>query len=225
MDEDALSSGSTGYYEAPNMGTATNPRPFTASDLNEDLSVIGQRAPLRFFNNPANFGRVIVIRSGQVGDEGFFALETIPNTWRTAGPSADGIVNWFGDPFASGSFNVGPGLGSGSNPEALLDGVPDLTPLRASGLRGLIGRTVVAVLHDSDVSINYSPLTGSLKGNTLGTLAFKVLEVKTASGFSSSTLPLVTIQVLNPALVFDDPRELPAAPAPTSSSVPMDTVP
>jgi flagellin-like hook-associated protein FlgL len=226
IDEDCIDNTSPGYYLPPNTGRGVNGRTWSASDVNDDRTRLAQRTPLRFFNNPANFGRQIVIRSGQVGDEGLFAVKTIPNNWATAGPTNDGLKNYIGDPCLPYPHNVGNGLGTGNDPESRLDKIPNVTPLRAAGLKGLIGRTVCAIVYDSDISINYSPLNGSLKGETNGVVAFKVLEVKMAQGFSSSTLPLLTIEIVDPCVAFAGGQELYLnAPVPVSSSVPADITP
>jgi hypothetical protein len=107
-----------------------------------------------------------------------------------------------------------------------LDKVPDLTPLRATALNNLKGRDVCAVVYDSDISINYGPLNGSLKGANLGTVAFRVLSVTPLSGYSSGSLPAVEIEILDARevctrqLVLGTDSE---APPPTSSSEPYDT--
>ena len=94
--------------------------------------------------------------AGEVGDEGWFALTSTPDSWTAAGPSSDGIQNF---------VQAGPGLGSpdaNGDREALLDKIPGVTPLRAEGLALLVGLSVCNVVFDSDVSINYDPIDGSL---------------------------------------------------------------
>jgi hypothetical protein len=155
-----------------------------------------------------------------VGDEGWFALRTIPQSWADAGPRDNGAVNY---------LTPGPGLGAGDpddDREILLDKVPDVTPLRAEGLSMLTGKTVLAVVHDSDVSINYSPLLGNLQGANLGLVAFEVLRVTERRDGSTGSLPRVTIRIrsvedisLLPLALFSN------APVPPSSSEPYDTVP
>src|SRR5690606_8493077 len=103
-------------------------------------------------------GSTITLYTGEVGDEGWFALKTIPEAWKTAGPTSNGTENFLA---------AGPGLGSGNDKEALLDNVPDITPLRAAGLKMLVGKTIIAVVYDSDISMNYGPLRGNLKGANL----------------------------------------------------------
>ena len=226
LDEDAIDNTSPGYYLPPNTGKGTNGRPFSETQVNDNIAKIGLRKPLQFFNNPANFGRKIVIRSGQVGDEAFFALKVIPNSWRNTGPTQNGLRNYIGRPCQPYPHNVGKGLGRGDNPEVLLDDIPKVTPLRATGLKMLVGRTIAAVVYDSDISINYGPLMGNLQGENLGVVAFKVIAVKKAVDFSSSTLPLVTIQIVDPCEAFStNPTLFLNAPEPSSSSEPFDINP
>ncbi len=46
---------------------------------------------------------MISLYTGQVGDEGWFALENIPQAWDDAGPTGDGLRNF---------LVAGPGLGT-----------------------------------------------------------------------------------------------------------------
>jgi len=203
IDEDSIDNGSP-----PNF--------FSAFDVNDQLAAIGLRAPLPAFSG-ANVGTQITLWTGQVGDEGWFAVKVIPPVWDAAGPTTDGLTNY---------VLAGPGLGSGRNPEAHLDKIPKVTPLRATGLSMLVGQTVCAVVYDSDISMNYGPLEGSLKGANLGIVAFKVLEVNQLFGQSSSSLPKVLVEIVDPEAAFNGPFTLFLdAPEPSSSSVPFDIVP
>ena len=68
---------------------------FTDADLNESRARVGRREQLAWFANPSNHGRVIDLPSGQVGDEGWFTLTTVPGTWASAGPaSSSGVTSW-----------------------------------------------------------------------------------------------------------------------------------
>ena len=77
--------------------------------VNEDIADKGVRAVL-----PIPVGTVTTLRTGQVGDEGWFAMKTILDSWADAGPTADGLQNYVGV-----SPVVGPGLGTGPDPEVL----------------------------------------------------------------------------------------------------------
>lgn len=194
------------------------PNNFSADDVNDQLATIGFRQPLRFFEN--NVGREIDLFTGQVGDEGWFALKTIPNSWVSTGPTGNGLRNY---------LTPGPRLGSpvpDDDREVLLDKIPNVTPLRATGLAMLVGQTVYAVVYDSDISINYSPLTGNLQGANLGVVAFDVLRVTQRMDGSSSDLPRVSIRIRSAQNISGLGLGLFVnAPIPQSSSVPFDIAP
>ncbi len=85
------------------------------------------------------------------------------------------------------------------------------------------------MVYDSDISINYDPLDGSLKGANLGTVAFEVISVTELTGFSSSSLPQVEIKILDREEVCEEDHDLCTddgdCPAPISSSEPFDVEP
>jgi hypothetical protein len=203
IDEDSIDNGN-------------EPNGFSDTDVNDNLAEVGVRVPLKYFTD--NVGEVITLYTGEVGDEGWFALKTIPNAWRNAGPTPNGLRNY---------LSPGPGLGGGEDDkEVLLDKIPDVTPLRATGLAMLKGAVVLAVVYDSDVSINYSPLNGNLQGANLGLVALEVLEVVARTDGSDSSLPQVTVRILRVSEVQE--RELRLfvnAPVPASSSTPFDISP
>ena len=176
IDEDSIDTGAPPNFFGPN-------------DINDDIADIGLRDQLPFF--ATNVGSNITLHTGQVGDEGWFALKTIPNTWDIAGPTTDGLSNY---------ILAGPGLGTpdvNGDREALLDKIPDVIPLRDIGLDLIVGEQICAVVYDSDISIIYDPLEASLKGANLGMVAFKVLSATPLTGFSDLSLPQVDIQILD----------------------------
>ncbi len=200
------------------IDNGNEPNDFSNVDVNDQLAKVGLREQLRFFRE--NVGRTITLYTGQVGDEGWHALKTIPNPWKNTGPFDKGSRNF---------FISGPGLGSGNpddDKEVLLDKIPDVTPLRATGLTMLKGQTVIAIVYDGDISINYSPLLGNLMGANLGIVAFDVLDVKKRTDGSTSSLPAVTIRIRN-ADDFDGNflQLFQNAPVPRSSSEPFDINP
>ncbi|RYZ37543.1 MAG: hypothetical protein EOP49_31610 [Sphingobacteriales bacterium] len=191
------------------------PNNFSDVDVNDQLASVGFRQPLQYF--VANVGDTINLYTGDVGDEGWHALKTIPNSWKTAGPTANGARNF---------LQAGPGLGTGADPEILLDEIPDVTPLRATGLAMLKGKTVLAVVYDGDVSINFGPLEGNLQGANLGIVALKVIEVTRRTDGSSMSLPRVKVRIENAGTVSGRSLYLfTNAPIPSSSSVPGDIIP
>lgn len=211
IDEDSIDNGNP-----PNF--------FSDREVNDHIAKLALRTELPYFDSHA--GQMITLHTGTVGDEGWFAPKTIPTSWNAAGPTTDGLRNFLGNPSLPYPHNVGKGLGRGSDPEKLLDKIPNVTPLRATGLAALVGYTVCAVVYDSDVSINYGPLNGSLKGANLGTVAFQVLAVTELTGYSSSALPEVEILILDAETACGGPQTLfTDAPEPRSSSEPFDTVP
>jgi hypothetical protein len=201
IDEDSVDNGN-------------EPNNFSDTDVNDDLAAVGFREPLRFFEE--NIGEEIDLYTGQVGDEGWFALTNIPSTWIDAGPTANGAQNF---------FQAGPGLGQDGS-EDLLDEIPNVIPLRATGLAMLTGQTILVVVYDSDISINYDPIEGNLQGNNLGIIALEVLEVTSRSGGSDSDLPVLKVLIKSAGeisgedlFLFSNP------PIPESSSEPEDITP
>lgn len=192
------------------------PNNFSATAVNDQIARVGQRQTLRFFRE--NVGRTIDLYTGEVGDEGWHALKTIPSSWRSAGPTSNGSRNF---------LMAGPGLGGGSdNQEILLDKIPNVTPLRARGLSMLTGKTVLAVVYDGDVSINYGPLNGNLQGANLGLVALQVIQVRKRTDGSSGSLPRVTVKIVDVEAAKAAPLKLFSnAPVPRSSSEPYDINP
>ena len=84
---------------------------FTDADVDDGSPAHGKRTPLPFFEDPANIGTNITLFTGQVGGEAWHALKTIPASWAAAGPTADGLRNYVGNPSVASPHNVGPGLG------------------------------------------------------------------------------------------------------------------
>lgn len=198
------------------IDNGNEPNKFSETDVNDQIASVGQRTQLKFFKD--NVGKTIDLNAGQVGDEGWFALKNIPNRWVNAGPSDNGAKNY---------ITPGPGLGApniDNDREVLLDEIPLVTPLRASGLSMLVGSKVLAMVYDNDISVNYSPLEGNLKGANLGLVAFEVIEIKPKTGGSDSDLPIVTIKILNVESISQFGIVLFSnAPEPQSSSEPKDT--
>jgi hypothetical protein len=194
------------------------PNDFSDVDVNDQLAEVGVRHQLRFFRE--NVGSTIDLFTGEVGDEGWHALKTIPSSWREAGPTDNGARNYLAP---------GPGLGAADpddDREVLLDKIPDVTPLRATGQAMLVGQTVCAVVYDGDVSTNYSPLNGNLMGANLGIVAFDVLEVRERRDASTSSLPRASIRIRDADEVCGGPLVLFAnAPEPESSGEPFDVRP
>jgi hypothetical protein len=198
------------------IDNGNQPNNFSETDVNDQLARPGLRETLRYFKD--NAGKVIDLHTGETGDEGWHAFTSIPAAWKAAGPANNGAQNF---------LQAAPGLGGGNNnPEVLLDKIPGVTPLRATGLKMLVGQTVLAVVYDGSTGINYAPLYANLQGSTLGIVAMQVLAVNNRTDGSSSSLPRVTVKIVSTTAAAALPLKLFSnAPAPVSSSVPFDAVP
>lgn len=198
------------------IDNGNEPNNFSETDVNDQLAEVGLRQQLKYFED--NVGNTIQLYTGQVGDEGWHAPKTILSSWISAGPTSNGLRNY---------LTPGPGLGGGEDDkEVLLDEIPDVIPLRATGLSMLVGQTVFAVVYDSDVSTNYDPIQANLQGSNLGIVAFEVLSVTERNDGSDSDLPSVTISIKDAESVKDSQLFLfENAPEPSSSSEPEDTTP
>jgi hypothetical protein len=221
IDEDSIDNGIR-VNKSGGLITPDGPNFFSDKEVNDDRPGTSQRSVLRYFaDNP---GKTITVVTGQTGDEGWFAPTCLPRKWLAGSSSSDNrcltgaerqtaMTNYFSGPVPA---------------QSRLDKIPAVMPLRALGLNSLIGHSICAVVYDSDVSINYDsdklPFTsGNLQGETLGIAAFRVDAVTTLNGFSSSTLPQVTLTILDAAKACG-PTALFNAPVPKSSSEPNDRV-
>jgi hypothetical protein len=215
---EALSTGDAVFLiiDEESIDNGNEPNDFSDVDVNDQLAEVGVRTPLKYFQD--NVGKEIDLYTGEVGDEGWHALKTIPSSWANAGPTNNGLKNY---------LTPGPGLGGGEDDrEVLLDKIPNVTPLRASALSMLKGKTIMALVYDSDVSINYSPLNGNLMGSNLGIVAFDVIDVFKRTDGSTGSLPRVVIRIRNVTEVSARPLVLfTNAPEPESSSEPYDVSP
>jgi len=191
---------------------------FSELQVNDDVAAVGVRAQLRFFRD--NVGQTLTLPSGVVGEEGWFALETIPASWAPAGGSAGFVGNPAANPEDPVPQGTGPGLGApdaSGDRQSLLGKVPDVTPLRTTGLSSLIGREVCAVVYDDQVGINFDQRTGNLKGATLGTAAFRVVSV---TENAAPALPSVAVRIRDASQVCRGPFALL-----TSAEAPLEAPP
>jgi hypothetical protein len=138
-------------------------------------------------------GNIVTLPMGGPGNEGMFTL-----TGPLPFPLAD--------------------LVAGTVPQPQLAQVPGVMPIRNQDLAGMVGRTFVAIVHDSAIGVNYGPLEANLQGERYGRFAFTVLEVVlpgtiSESGSSSSFYDL-RIRVEGPiaagAPYVATPRDVPA---------------
>ena len=109
-------------------------------------------------------GDEVLLPGGQVNDEGIFAL-----------PDALAYEDGHTPLFTYEEFIAM--FIAGTFPQSELDKILNVTPLRNNELRDLVGLTCVAVVYDSDISMNVEPLNGNLQGGRCGLFAFTVLGV------------------------------------------------
>src|SRR5690606_25439017 len=114
---------------------------FEKKDAHCQFSEIGYRGVVAYFAE--HIGEELLIPAGDAGDEGWFAPTSVRIAWKNAGPDiGDGLRNY---------VEAGPGLGSPDSRgdrQSLLRNVPNLMPLRATGLARLEGSQVCAVVVD-----------------------------------------------------------------------------
>jgi hypothetical protein len=173
LDQNAIAANQT-----PNM--------FAPVDINATIAAVGVRDPLPFFMK--HEGQNIVLPGGPAGHEGWFAPATMSSTWNTASGANDAPQNF---------ILAGPGLGSpdaSASRTTLLGNVQSLSPLGASRLQALVGRTVCAVVFSGEIP--WTSTGTSLKTGTLGTAAFSIVSV---TG-TDATRPSVTVFIVD----FDD---------------------
>lgn len=171
---------------------------FEKKDAHCQFSEIGYRGVVAYFAE--HIGEELLIPAGDAGDEGWFAPTSVRIAWKNAGPDiGDGLRNY---------VEAGPGLGSPDSRgdrQSLLRNVPNLMPLRATGLARLEGSQVCAVVVDGDVKVNRHTSAGNIEGPNLGKVAFQVLSVAKPSRRGQSELPSVLVRILDADAVCGDP--------------------
>ena len=170
LDDNAIAAN-----RAPNM--------FAPIEINATIAAAGVRDPMAFFM--AREGQNVVLPGGPTGHEGWFAMGSVPSGWNSATGLNDAPQNF---------MLAGAGLGTrdptGSR-TSLLGSVQSLAPLGVSRLQTLIGRTVCAVVFSAEIP--WTATGTSLKGATLGALAFSIGSVTSADGI----VPSVTMRVMD----------------------------
>ena len=69
------------------IDNGNEPNNFSDVNVNDQLAKVGLRQPLDYFQK--NIGKTITLFTGQVGDEGLYAIKQIPASW-------PGIIYWQG---------------------------------------------------------------------------------------------------------------------------------
>jgi hypothetical protein len=201
MDEESLDNGLTV------INTISNNSPFCgnhnpAKCVNDDIANIGVRTLL--FTRGTNIlpYSSLQLPTGQTGDEGLFRF-TRQDPQVSLQNGAQFTVQQFID-----------AAGSAAN-ENNLDKIRDVVPLNNTDIQALEGKTVCAVVFDSDISVDTSAHYGVLKGATMGKTAFTVVSTQASSG---SNLRKITINLMDDDLV-EGTCDLAKPGTPTSSTI------
>ncbi len=123
----------------------------------------------------------LTLPTGQTGDAGLFKF-TRPDPQRSQQNGAT---------FTKKEFITATGAASNENN---LDKVEGVKPLDAADIATLAGKTICAVVYDSDISVDVPAGFASLKGSTLGLTGFRVTSV--GADPSGSALPPITVELL-----------------------------
>ncbi len=153
--------------------------------VNDEIADPGVRAALfsRPLENPVPGGTTLVLPTGRVGDEALF---------RFGNP--DPQVSLQGTPtFSTQEFITATGAAADENN---LDKIVNVLPLGEAEIAELEGKTVCAVVYDSDIGWNTDPPYGNLKGATLGLTAFRVTAINPNPN-GGSNLPLITVELVS----------------------------
>jgi hypothetical protein len=153
---------------------------------NELIGNVGLRDRIPYFDT--RVGDTVTLPGGDgLGNDGWFAIRSVPPSWESEPGSGDGLENF---------WLAGPGLGSpdeGGIRTSLLNNVADVVPLRTGGVSALLGRTVCAIVFDHDVAVVAgTPAHADLSGSSLGVAAFEVVSVDGAGEW-----PSVTVRILD----------------------------
>lgn len=232
------------------------------ADMSSYVGTMGRkqstrRSTLLLSDFAFNEGASLLVSTGWLGDEAFYALKVPPggtfprrrcarvNDWATDDIDDDRDYHFgtmtrvrnttpcstpqVGTDYAERVYaNSNKGRNdcrTGSNQHSY-ESVRDVTPLRATSLKALVGRRVCAVVLGGRIHVNYGVLSADLRGENLGTVAFRVTSV-TLNSSTPRTLPDMRIQILPLAGTcsaggFDRFMD---APVPTSPSDPWDVAP
>jgi len=146
---------------------------------------------------PDGNGRLVLMPTGQVNDEGWFAPPPrIAAGIQYEGGTPGGCSMYTGSLAAYDLWLSD--FAAGIVPQACLDKVRDVMPLRNQELHQLVGKTCVAIVYDSDRGINFVPLNVNLQGDRYGKFTFKVEALELPPTGTSSRLYDLWLRILPP---------------------------
>lgn len=198
VDEDSLDNGMAAIeaiaFNPPFCGGPAGGPGNPGVCVNDDIADPGERTALFTRPNDVTPLSGLVLPTGQVGDEGLF--------WFTMPDPQQSLQN--GAMFTKQEFFTATGAAADENN---LDKIAGVMPLTAADIEGLLGDTICAVVFDGDISADLAGGHASLKGATMGVIAFEVRAVTPDP--AGSRLPLITVDVLPapsiPAVCVQDP--------------------
>ena len=163
------------------------PHLIPADAVNDQISNVGLREPIPYFS--ARVGTSVTLPGGQDGNDGWFALRTVPASWA----SEPGKRRWprrtSCSPARASDHRTTP---AAARPFSAACRTSSRCTRRASASSS--GRSVCAVVYDGDITASTDPEVGtSLAGANLGAAAFEVTSV----GVSADEWPAVTVQILD----------------------------
>jgi hypothetical protein len=196
LDEDNIDSGiSLSGYGRMSIKEITETDPPKCGNGNTSVCVNDDIAGLYVRTLLFTRGRDITpysglwLPTGQVGDFGMFQF-TNPDPQTS---------NQNGAQFTTQELISGTCAASDENNLDKIDGVK---ALGAAEINALLGKTVCALVWDSDISWDYSKVEGSLKGATKGLTAFTVQQVSPHPA-GGSYLPLIRVDLIASSDVID----------------------
>ncbi len=186
IDEDSIDNGIESVedisFSSPFCGGVVGGPGNPSVCVNDDIANLGVRTPLFTRDHDVTPFSGLVLPTGQVGDDGLFRF-TKPDPQVSL---QNGAV------FTTAELIASAGAAADENNLDKIDGV---APLSAADIFALEGKTVCAVVYDSDVGVtSVDPPAASLKGATLGLTAFKVTAVN-PNPAGGSYLPLISVDL------------------------------
>ena len=185
------------------INNGTRPNSFSDLDVNAQIARPGLRLQLPYFASHVN--ETVALPTGEVGDEGWFALTNIPDKWVSTGPTDNGLRNFLG---ADNNTIVGLGL----------DNITNVMSIGNDQLVSMYGDSICAVVYAGEISVDSTNIA-NLAGSTLGIASFKIISIE-AQNRSSTTLPIVTINILDANKVCGGPLILFNGTEPTANTGP-----
>ncbi len=186
IDEDSIDNGTPAIAQISAAPThCGNDSPSVC--VNDDIANPGVRTLLFTRGRDVTPLGGLTLPTGQTGDAGLFKF-TKADPQRSQQNGAT---------FTKAEFITATGAASNENN---LDKVEGVKPLDAADINGLAGKTVCAVVYDSDISVDLPANYASLKGANLGLTSFRVTAV--GADPSGSPLPPITVELLPSADVM-----------------------